>query len=88
MTTSAREPRRTWRTIGLAGAACVACCAAPILAFLAAAGLFTVASVVAFGAAGLLAIFPTALWWNRRRRAAESCHVPATPVPVELGPRQ
>ena len=48
--------------LGVGAAACAACCAGPVLGFLAAAGLFTVASVA------MAAIVPVALWWLRRRR--------------------
>jgi hypothetical protein len=75
--------------VGIGAAACAACCAAPLLGFLAATGLFTVAGLAAFGIAGLLVLVPAALWWHRRRRAAQACASPAEPVavPVELGPR-
>lgn len=71
------------KTVGLAAAACVACCAGPIIGFLGAVGLGTVLGVFVFGAAGLAVVGVAGLWWLRRRRRQHSC-VPAaaTPVPV------
>ena len=69
--------------VGLGAAACVACCAGPIVAFLAATGLFTIAGVATFGLVGLVALVPVALWWGRRRSPA-ACNVPDEPVRVPL----
>jgi hypothetical protein len=71
--------------VGIGVAACAACCAGPILGFVAATGLFTVARVAAFGAAGLLV--PAGVWWHRRRRRAAACAAADKPVPVEMGRR-
>jgi hypothetical protein len=78
------------RVAGIGVAACAACCAGPILGFVAATGLFTVAGVATFGVVGLLVLAPASLWWYRRRRRAQACASPAepVPVPVELGPWQ
>lgn len=73
---SARPAERGLNVLGLGAAACAACCAGPILGFLATAGLFTLVSVVAFGAAGLVLLVPAVLWWKRRRRATDWCRVP------------
>lgn len=74
------------RVAGIGVAACAACCAGPVVGFLAATGLFTVAGVATFGVAGLLVLVPAALWWYRRRRRAQACASPAEPtaVPVKL----
>lgn len=72
--------------LGIGVAACAACCAGPIVGFVAATGLFTLAGVTTFGAAGLLVLVPAGLWWQRRRRAAP-CAAPNGPVPVEIGRR-
>jgi hypothetical protein len=84
-----RSPARGgFGVFGIGVAACAACCAGPIVGFLAATGLVTVAGVAAFGIAGLLVLVPASLWWFRRR--AQMCASPAEPVavPVELGARQ
>jgi hypothetical protein len=48
------KPKRDGATVvGVGAAACVACCAGPILAFLAAIGLGTVVGVLLFGVVGL-----------------------------------
>lgn len=60
------------RALGIGAAACAACCAGPVVGFLAAAGLFTAAGVVLFGAVGLLALAPAGVWWARRRRQPAS----------------
>jgi antitoxin (DNA-binding transcriptional repressor) of toxin-antitoxin stability system len=75
------------RVAGIGVAACAACCAGPILGFVAATGLFTVAGIAAFGLVGLLVLVPASLWWYRRHRRAQACASPAEPmtVPVELG---
>ena len=70
--------------IGIGAAACAACCAGPILGFLAATGLSTVAGVATLGLAGLLALVPAALWWYRRRRRAQACASPAEPTAVRV----
>ncbi len=77
------------RVVGIGAAACAACCAGPILGFLAATGLLTVAGLATFGVAGLLVLVPAALWWRRRRGRAQACASSAepVPVPVELGTR-
>ena len=71
------------KTVGLAAAACVACCAGPIIGFLGAIGLGTVLGVFVFGAAGFAVVGVGGLWWLRRGRTQQIC-VPAatTPVPV------
>ena len=71
------------KTVGFAAAACVACCAGPIIGFLVAVGLGTVLGVFAFGAAGLAVAGVGGLWWLRRRRRQQSCAPQATtPVPI------
>ena len=73
--------------VGIGVAACAACCAGPILGFVAATGLYTVAGVAAVGAAGLLVLVPAGVWWHRRRRRAAACAAADEPVPVEIGRR-
>lgn len=45
-------------TAGVAVTACVACCAGPLLGFLAAAGLLSALGVALLGATGLLVLVP------------------------------
>jgi hypothetical protein len=54
--------------LGLGAAACAACCAGPILGFLAAIGIGTILGVAAFGALGLLVAVPLTGGLVRRRR--------------------
>ena len=63
------------KTVGPAAAACVACCAGPIIGFLAAISLGTVLGVFVFvfGAAGLAVVGVGGLWSLRRRRHQQSC---------------
>ena len=71
------------KTVGIAAAACVACCAGPIIGFLGVIGLGTVLGVFVFGAAGLAVAGVGGLWWLRRRRRQPSCALAATaPVTV------
>ena len=64
---SRRSGKRGVGVVGLGVAACAACCAGPILGFVAATGLFTVAGVATFGAAGLFVLVPAGVWWDHRR---------------------
>lgn len=72
--------------LGFGVAACAACCAGPVVAFLAAAGLLTAGSIALFGVAGLLVVVPAAMWFRRRRANQQTCTTPRM-VPVELSKR-
>lgn len=81
--TSPKKKSLGW--LGIGAAACVGCCAGPILAFLGGVGLIGAASTTVIGSAGLL--IAAAAWMVllvvRRRRRASSCAVsPVEPVPV------
>lgn len=81
---NASAPKRSAAGIvGFGVAACAACCAGPVVAFLAAAGLLTVGSVATFGVAGLVVTIPVAVWFRRRRANQPRCEA-ATVAPVEL----
>lgn len=69
--------------LGLGAAACVACCAGPILAFLGGLTIAGLASTVLFGVAGLaVAVGAGAGWWAIWRRCG-ACAPPADqPVAV------
>jgi Flp pilus assembly protein TadB len=80
MNTDEQPTRGTKKPLGILGmgaAACAACCAGPILAFLVAAGVFTAVGVAVFGVFGLLVLVPAAAWSMRRRRRATVCTAPA-----------
>lgn len=70
--------------LGFGAAACVACCAGPILAFLGGVGIAGLASTLLIGAAGLViaAVAVIAIVLVRRRRT--SCAVPKDSGPVEV----
>ncbi len=70
--------------VGVGAVACAACCAGPILGFLAAIGLGTAAGFAIFGAVALaIGGLATVIVFRRRRRQANSCA--ATPEPVTVG---
>jgi hypothetical protein len=73
------------KAVGVGAALCVACCAGPIVGWLAAIGLFTVAGAAWFGAAAVVLGALAAAWVLRRRsRQAAACGAEAAAVPVEL----
>ena len=75
------------RTVVAVGvAACAACCAGPILGFLAALGVGTVAGFAVFGALGLAVAVTVGglLYLRRRRGATRECAPSEQAVPVQL----
>lgn len=68
------------------GVACTACCAGPVVAFLAAAGLLTARIIAMCGAAGLAVVVP-AVAWHRRRSADQNVCATPTVKPAELSAR-
>jgi len=79
--------RENATVVGVGVAACAACCAGPILGFLAAIGLGTAAGFALFGAFALVlgAAGVTFVVFRRRRRAAGCIPVASPePVPIEL----
>jgi hypothetical protein len=73
--------------LGVGAVACAACCAGPVLGFLAGVGLTAAVGLALFGIVGLVAVFVTAgvLWrgWRARRCAPAAASTGAEPVPVE-----
>ncbi len=71
--------------VGAGVAACAVCCAGPILGFLAAIGLGTVAGAMVFGGGALVigAVVAVAVVVRRRRRVA-ACTIDETEVPVQM----
>jgi len=78
------NPKASVGLLGTGAVACAACCAGPILGFLAATGIASLLGAVIFGTVGLLAVLvASAVLWQRRRRRQKHC-VPTTgPEPVD-----
>jgi len=78
----APDPKAGLGLVRVGAAACAACCTGPILGFLTAAGIASVAGALIFGVAGLavVVIVTGAMWIRRLRRRCE----PATPGSVSL----
>jgi hypothetical protein len=70
--------------VGVGAAACAACCAGPILGFLAATGIASVLGAVIFGAVGLVTVVVvSAVLWQRRRHRQKQCTPVTGPELVE-----
>jgi glycerol-3-phosphate acyltransferase PlsY len=75
--------------LGIGAAACVACCAGPILAFLGGLGIAGVASTLLIGATGLLITVAAVAAIVVMRRRRTSCAVPDDgPVAVAIPTRR
>ena len=71
--------------VGVGAAACVACCAGPIIGFLAAIGIGTAAGFAIFGTISLVAgALAVAFVVRRRRRRATTCSTTPARVAVEM----
>ena len=70
--------------VGAGAAACVVCCAGPILGFLAAIGLATVLGVIVFGTIGLVIAGGGITVLVQRRRRRTNAGATAAEQPVEL----
>ncbi len=71
--------------VGVGVAACAACCAGPILGFLAAIGLGTALGFALFGSAALvIGAIAVVVVLRRRRRRADACTTTSTPVAVDM----
>lgn len=78
-----RTTKDGFGVLGVGAAACVACCAPPLVAFLAAASIGTIIGIALFGALGLIVAAVAAVLYLRRRPPRP---VPeAVAVPVLLG---
>jgi Flp pilus assembly protein TadB len=80
-----RTPDRRSRlgVLGAGAAACAACCAGPIIGFLAATGVATLLGAIAFGVVGVVAALAGAAVLRRRRRRRQQRCAPAS-APVAL----
>lgn len=75
------RPTAGFGVLGLGAAACVACCAGPILGLLAATGIASVLGAAVFGVVGLVAVLvAAAVLLSRRRRRVNGC----TPAPEAI----
>ncbi len=71
--------------VGVGAIACAACCAGPILGFLAAIGLGTAAGLALFGTAAIVfGAVAIVVVLRRTRRRAATCATVSGPVAVEL----
>jgi hypothetical protein len=80
--TERREGAATTGALVVAGAACAACCAGPILGVIAAIAGLGAIGVALFGAVALLVIAPLATYLIARRRRRVSCAT--EPVAVDF----
>ena len=79
------DRKNTAAIVGVGAAACAACCAAPIIGFLTAIGLSTLAGVALFGTAGLaVAAIGLFVVVRRRRRQTTACAPTHASVSVEI----
>lgn len=75
--------------VGVGAAACAACCAGPILGFLAATGVASLLGAVMFGVLGLVLVLTVAaVLWQRRRRQRCAPPDPSGPTPVAAPQRR
>jgi ethanolamine transporter EutH len=78
------NPNTSLGVLGVGAAACAACCAGPILGFLAATGIASVLGAVVFGVAGLVVVLAVAaVLYQRRRRRAQQCSTTTGAVSVD-----
>jgi hypothetical protein len=80
-----KERTAGFSLLGIGAAACAACCAGPILAFLGGLSLAGLASTLVFGTVGLVVAVGAAvaaLFVLRRRRRSASCGIDQAPVPL------
>ena len=79
-----RASKQGFGVLGVGAATCAACCAPPVLAFLAAASIGTLIGVALFGAVGLVVLGVAVVAYLRRPRAHRHDDQ-SGPVPVSLG---
>ncbi|HQZ33599.1 MAG TPA: hypothetical protein PK020_04190 [Ilumatobacteraceae bacterium] len=70
--------------VGVGAAACVACCAGPIIGFLAAIGIGTAAGFAMFGTMSLVVGALAVAFVVRRRHRAITCSTTPATVAVEM----
>ena len=77
-----KADRQQLRGVGVAGVACAACCAGPVIGFLAALSLGTAVGLAGSVLAGVLIAIAGILLMRRRRARQAACAVPSTAVAV------
>lgn len=83
--TAKRTPKDSFGILGVGAAACVACCAGPILTFLGGFSVAGIASTWLIGGTGfVITAVAAAFVVVRRRRRQSRCAVPPDDVPVRL----
>lgn len=82
------DNNRGFRVLGIGAAACLACCAGPILAFLGGLGIAGLASTLLIGAGGLLITVVALVAFIVVRRRRTTCATPEHgPIPVTFSTR-
>lgn len=83
-----KDHKDRFNVLGVGAAACLACCAGPILAFLGGLGIAGLASTLLIGAGGLLITAAAIAAFIVVRRRRTTCATPDEgPVPVTLATR-
>jgi hypothetical protein len=78
------NPKASLGVLGAGAAACAACCAGPIVGFLAATGIASVLGAVIFGLVGLVVVpGVAAVLYQRRRRKVQQCAPSPGPVSID-----
>jgi hypothetical protein len=88
MSTKPTSTKKPFGILGIGAAACAACCAGPILGFIAATGLLTAGGLALFGTIGLLVAIPGITLIARRRRQPPTCAPSDEPVAVPTPARR
>jgi hypothetical protein len=83
-----REHRGAARIIGLGAAACVACCAGPIVAFVGGVALFGAIGAKFIGIAALLVASGVIVAMLALRRRRSGCESRTAPVPMDVPVRR
>lgn len=78
--TDSNSSRSGLGVLGFGAAACAACCAGPILAFLGGVGVFSIASTALIGWLGLLIVAAALGSWIVVRRRRASCAPPVETI--------
>lgn len=80
--------KQSFGILGVGAAACIACCAVPIVGLIAASGLLTATSFAVLGTVGLGMAVPGIALIVRRRRHRAACSPTGGPVAVAAPTRR